>query len=153
MSGFVATAALPPAGDMLINDGWFPDVSLESVRDIVRIDGTVTPARLRDVIRHAVIHVNCQLAGFKARHAAAATLASVQGDEIDGVMRLELLYMRAVAHLAKAELIERYRDLDSTGSGLRRAIDMEPSIDEHRRNARWAVRDILGEPRSVVELI
>ncbi|MCO1344221.1 head completion/stabilization protein [Burkholderia multivorans] len=56
-------------------------------------------------------------------------------------------------HLAKATLIERYRDYDTTGDGARRADELEPQSDELRRDARWAISDIVGRPRVTVELI
>jgi hypothetical protein len=155
MSGFVATASTPNAGDALTNDGWFPDLHLSALREIIRLDGTVTDARLRDVARYAILEVNRQLAAYKAEHAAAGItrLEDVAGDRLDGINRLSFLYGRAVAAQIKAELVERYRDLDISDTGLRRVVDMEPSIGEYRRNASWAVRDILGEPHTVVELI
>ena len=63
------------------------------------------------------------------------------------------LYQRAVYATAKAELIERYRDFDSTDAGQRRAETMELSVDDYRRQARYAIRDILGRPRATVELL
>lgn len=158
MSAFVATAPTSPAqpgAELMGNDGWFPDIDLASVRDIVRIDGTVTAARLRAAVLSAISHVNDQLAAFKATHLAADrnALADVPAPAIDGDSRLVLLYNRAVHCTAKADLIERYRDFDSTDSGQRRADDMDPAIGEQRRNAFWAIRDLLGQPRTVVELI
>jgi hypothetical protein len=72
---------------------------------------------------------------------------------IGDTSRLVLLYQRAVYATAKAELIERYRDFDSTDAGQRRAEAMELSVDDYRRQARYAIRDILGRPRATVELL
>ena len=154
MSGFVATAPAQELPD-LANDGWFPVVSLVHLRDVTRIDGTVTNERLREISRYAVLSVNRQLTTWRAdRIAAGATsLAGVSPDEIDGTPRLHVIYLRAVHALAKADLIERYRDIDTTASGMRNAVDMEPAIDEHRRNASWAIREMQGLTRNVVELI
>lgn len=159
MSAFVATApsaALPNTpSDTIVNDGWFPSLQLSDIRAIVRLDGTVIDDRLRDAVRFAMLHVNRQLETFQLREQGngAATLAAVSDRQLDGKNRLNLLYLRAVASWAKADLLERYRSLDSTDSGLRRADDMEPAIGEQRRNASWAMRDIQGLPHSVVELI
>lgn len=159
MSGFVATPPIslstPSADDALRNDGWFPDLSIAEIRDITRLDGTVTDDRLRDAGRYAIAEINRQLRAFKATHAAAgkAKLEDVDAGEIDGENRLAMLYRRAVICLMKAELVERYRDFDSTDSGLRRVLDLDPAVGEQRRNASWAVRDILGLPHTVVELI
>ncbi|MGO4222141.1 head completion/stabilization protein [Lysobacter sp. TAF61] len=158
MSGFVATAPITTAGgdaDAMRSDGWFPDLSIAWIRATVRLDGTITEDRLRDAGRYAITDINRRLAAFKAGHVAAgkASLAAVASDEIDGENRLELLYRRAVACALKAEVIERFRDFDSTDAGLRRAEDLDASIGEQRRNSSWAVRDILGQPHSVIELI
>lgn len=157
MSGFVATAQAAPdsAADQVINDGWFPDLTLSAFRESLRIDGTVTDARLRDAARYGMSSVNTSLAAYKAGHVAAGVAAfqEVPAAQLDGESRLVMLYRRAVFGLAKSDLTERYRDFDSTDAGLRRAVDMDPAIDEQRRNAFWAVREILGLPRTVVELI
>ncbi len=52
-----------------------------------------------------------------------------------------------------AELTERYRSFDASDSANQRADDLTPSIDELRRDQRWAIRDLKGESRVTVELI
>lgn len=156
MSGFIANAPeSTPDDDLLENDGWFPDLSLTAIRNGTRLDGTVTEDRLRDAARYAISTINDQLTAFKALHteAGAANLAEVNAAAIDGENRLVLLYRRAVVCTLKADLIERYRDLDTTDAGLRRASEMDPAVGEQRRNASWALRDIQGQPRTTVELI
>ncbi|MEQ1511678.1 MAG: head completion/stabilization protein [Lysobacteraceae bacterium] len=158
MSAFVATAPTAVPGstaDSIANDGWFPDLQLSDIRAIVRLDGTVTDDRLRDAVRFAMLHVNQQLDGFRVREQAkgALSMESVSDRVLDGKNRLALLYLRAVSCWAKADLLERYRSLDSTDSGLRRADEMATAIDEQRRNTSWALRDIQSLPRTVVELI
>ena len=54
---------------------------------------------------------------------------------------------------AGAELAERYRGLDTTGTGQGAADQQTTSADEYRRDARWSISDILGIPRTTVELI
>ena len=158
MSGFVATAPVPPADasiDAIANDGWFPTLSIAATRNAVRLDGTVTPERLRAALVNAMLDINRQLRSFKAERAALgqASLAAASADEmVDGKPRLVLLYLRAVMCSAKADLTERYRDFDADAANPR-LKDGEPSIDEQRRNAQWAVRDILGQSHVFVELI
>lgn len=158
MSGFVATAPVPPAdppSDTIANDGWFPDVSMAATRDAIRIDGTVTDERLQDALLYAMDHVNNQLATFKSDRLAEGinSLADASaGQVLGGKPRLVQLYQRAVLCEAKADLIERYRDFDADGTN-NRIRDNAPAIEEQRRNSQWAVRDILGQTHSVVELI
>jgi hypothetical protein len=59
---------------------------------------------------------------------------------------------RAVALYAKAELIERHRTTTFPG-GTHQAEDLAPAIDELRRDAQHAVRDLTGRTRTVVDLI
>lgn len=157
MSGFVATPPAKPAqdpADAIGNDGFFPSLSMAAVRNAMRIDGAVTDPRLRAALLAAMLDVNHQLSAFRDAQQAAghATLADAGADvTLDGQPRWVLLYLRAVMCTAKADLIERYRDFDADGTT--RQKDMEPMIDEQRRNAHWAVRDILGLTRTVVELI
>lgn len=157
MSGFVATApAIPaPGANIVLNDGWFPNFTLTEIRDTVRLDGTVTDARLRDAARYAINIVNRQLSPLRltALAVAADSLGALDAAMIDGQNRLEMLYRRAVICTLKADIIERYRDYDSTDAGFRRAEELASSIDEQRRNANWAIRDMLGQPHTVVELI
>ena len=158
MSGFVATAPSPPAADpqdAIANDGWFPPLSMAATRNAMRLDGTVTPERLRAALVNAMMDINRQLRAFKAARVESgqASLAAASADEtIDGQPRLVLLYLRAVMCAAKADLTERYRDFDADGSN-KRLQDNEPGIDEQRRNAQWAIRDILGQPHVHAELI
>lgn len=158
MSGFVATAPVPPAeapSDAIANDGWFPPLSIADTRNAVRLDGTVTDERLRAALVNAMMDVNRQLRAFKAERSALgqASLAAASADEmVDGKPRLVLLYLRAVMCSAKADLTERYRDFDADAANPR-VRDAEPATDEQRRNAQWAVRDILGQSHVFVELI
>lgn len=158
MSGFVATAPAAPAtapADAIGNDGWFPDVSMAATRNAMRLDGTITDERLRAALVYAMADINRQLRSYKATQQAAgfASLALAgAGTEVDGLPVVVQLYLRAVMCTTKADLIERYRDFDADGSNARQR-DNAPAIDEQRRNAQWAVRDILGETHAVVELI
>lgn len=153
MSGFVATA---DATDQVINnDGWWPNVDPAEARDILRLDGTVSVARLREALVIAIGSVNTELAIWQAAQAALAiaTLADVPAPSIGGTSRLVDLYGRAVRCRAGAYLVERYRNLDITDKGQKNAEAQEPSIDELRRDARWAIADIQGITHATVELI
>lgn len=154
MSGFVATA---DATDQTItNDGWWPDVDTAKVRDIQRLDGTVTDARLREALVTAIGSVNAELSAWRATQEvtlAYAKLEDVPAPEIDGSSRMVHLYQRAVRCRAAAYLVERYRALDITDKGQKIADEQTPSIDELRRDARWALADIQGLTHATVELI
>lgn len=154
MSGFVATASV--TNIPVINDGWWPDVDPAEMRDIQRIDGSVNDARLREALITAIGSVNAELSVWRAAQEvdpACTSLADVPAPEIDGTSRFVQLYQRAVRCRAAAYLVERYRNLDITASGQKIAEEQTPSIDELRRDARWALADLQGLTHATVELI
>ncbi|CAE6841553.1 hypothetical protein R69746_06947 [Paraburkholderia aspalathi] len=160
MSSFIATAAQGTpntAGNAatLTNDGWFPDIDLDDLREAMRLDGTVTYERIRPSTLDAMGSINAELGTWQAAQIAAghADLESVPAPQLGGVSTQVLRYRRAVYHLVRADLTEQYRAYDSTKSGGLKAEDLEHTIGESRRNARWAVNDIQGLRRSTVELI
>lgn len=153
---FVATGdSTAPAEAVLVNDGFFPDIDPEDLRKSQRLDGTVTYERLLHALIEAIASVNSELAAFKAAQLLAghATLAAVPAETINDTSINVHRYNRAVFSMAKADLSERYRDYDSTNAGNIKADQMETPIDDIRRDARWAISDILGVGRNTVELI
>jgi hypothetical protein len=154
MSAFIAAGG-SHAPHPIINDGWWPDLDGQHMRESLRLDGSVTDARLEVAAVNAVIEVNRELVGYKTLRKAdgAATLADVPADSIQGESQLLHLYRRAIYCSAGAELAERYRDYSATGDGAERAEALTPTADEYRRDARWAIRSILGRVHTTVELI
>lgn len=152
---FIAPGAEPVEETAIANNGFFPDIEPEECRASMRLDGTVTPTRLRDALIEAIQSVNSDLAAWEAAQTAAgySTLAAVPAQQVGGKSVQLHRYLRAVNCLAQANLAERYRDFDSTGAGHREADKLEMPIDDIRRDARWAIRDILGVRRTTVELI
>jgi hypothetical protein len=155
MSSFLATASTAPDPAIVKNDGWFPDIDLQDMREAMRLDGTVTEPRLKQAIIAAILHVNGELADWKEEQQRAGhdKLDDVPATRIDDESRLLACYRRAVYCSAAADLTERYRDFDATADGSRKADALEPSIDDQRRNAHWAIADIIGRRRLTVELI
>ncbi|AAW74963.1 phage-related capsid completion protein [Xanthomonas oryzae pv. oryzae KACC 10331] len=125
------------------------------MRASMRLDGTVTDARLRQAIVAAMLAVNDALQAWADTQQAAgyAALSDLPSTTVDGVSRRVQLYLRAVACATAVEVTERYRSFDATNSANQRADDLTPSITELRRDQRWAVRDLQNLPRSTVELI
>ncbi len=147
-----------PASNIVENDGWFPDIDLETMRDNMRLDGTVTTPRLIDATVAAIIYANRELSDWKKLQITAgyASLAEVPADKVNRESMLVSHYIRAVYCTAKADLIERYKDYDTTSTTLNEKkttnyLDSAP--DEQRRNAQWAIADILGVTHMTVELI
>lgn len=154
MSGFVATAPAP-ATDSISSGDWYPDIDPTDARAVMRVDGTVTNERLTESIQNAMSAVEDCLDAWQQQQVALgrATLADVPSKQIGGVSRLVLLYKRAVYATVQAELLENYRNFDTTATAAKRADTMDETVDDYRRAVRYAVRDILGRPRADVELI
>lgn len=162
---FIATAppcanqgATSPDPLVIENDGWFPDINLAHMRDAMRLDGTVTNPRLAQAIIEAIIHVNQELDAWQLEKQAAGYLrmADIPASTVNRESKLTIHYRRAVYSTAKADLIERYRDIDSTASSIsdKKMMDwVDDAPDDQRRNAHWAVADILGRTHATVELI
>lgn len=135
-------------------DGWLPDVVVQDIRAAVRVSSAAEP-RLRDAIRFAIISVRRELADWTAARKAEGRLSlkAVPCDQIDGQSILVRLYFRAVASLTAADLVETHLDATATDRGVDRAEVRAIPADDHRRNALWAIRDILAVTRTTVELI
>ena len=159
MSSFIATGSLSapasPADATVTNDGWFPDIDLNDLRETMRLDGTVTHERLRAAAVDAIVSINEELQAWQATQRAAGyvALAIVPAAKVNGISAHVLRYRRAAYHQTRADLTEQYRSYDATKSGSQQAEDLDLSICESRRNVRWALNDIRGVPRSTIDLI
>lgn len=153
MSGFVAGGTTPSGH---INTGPFwPSIDLDQLRATLRIDSSVTPARLETAVINAAISVNRELDDWRIAQQAAgyAELKDVPSPLVKDESAQVHLYRRAIEAGVGAEVCERYRSYDSTNTGNRKAEELAPNIDDYHRDQRWAIRDFLGTKRTTVELI
>lgn len=151
---FIAPAQSATAGTVT-NSPFWPDIELDTLRKTMRLDGTVTNERLEHAVINAALQVNSDLKLWKmtSKSLGHESLVQVPAEHINGQSIYLQLYLRAVYCLAKANLIERYSDFDSTAKGLKAGEELTDSITDLRRDARFAIRDILGESHVTVELI
>lgn len=154
MSGFIANGQQHDQAP-IVGDGFWPVIEPAVVAATVRIGGELSQPRLRAALLNAVMVVNAELTTYRHDQEAAghARLEDVPSNKLDGETLQVHRYRRAVACALLAEIHERYRSFDATASGQQRADDLTPSIDECRRDLRWAIRDFLGKPRNTVDLI
>ena len=138
--------------DIIRNEGFFPDVSLSKFRNLARTDGTITESRVQDALIEAMAAVNDELAPLKKRY-AGKILESVESEKINGESLLVYRYRRAVNCFALANLYERYLSYDTTNDGEKKSELLKDSITELRRDARFAINDLLGRTRVDAELI
>ncbi len=161
MNAFVITANPPATGveAVVSNDGWFPDLLPADVRAFARLDGTVTPERLRPALVEAILTVNAELQTFKAEQIESGcdALDEVQAVKIDGKSAKLHHYTRAVCYCLMADLAEAYRNLsqlpDSNGKAGQVLERLVIEQNEHRRKQRWAIADLKGQRRVIAELI
>ncbi len=150
MTGLSFNTSNTSENKIIKNDGFFPDVSTQQIRESVRLDGSVSDPRLKDAITTAILEVNKQLRSLKDK---ASELSALATTEIDGRPDTELLYFRAVYSAVAADINEKYGNYDSTHEGQKKLSELEPTVNDHRRNLRWAIRDLLGVNRCTVDLI
>ncbi|MDP3579151.1 head completion/stabilization protein [Methyloversatilis sp.] len=155
MNGFVAIGATPTDQAPITSGAFWPAVDPDDALKDKRIDGTVTPPRLRAALIDAIATVNHDLAGWMAAQIALGfdTLAEVPAPVVDDESIHVHRYRRAVYCLAAADLTEQYRSFDATDAGHQYADKLETPIGDLRRAAHWALRDIRGEQRTTVDLI
>jgi hypothetical protein len=141
----------PPIG----SSAFWPDIDPVEIREAQRIDNTVTAPRLKTALVEAIATTNYALRQYRIAQQAIgiAALIAVEAEEIDGTSILVHRYQRAVGCLAKALILERYRDFDSTAKGDKRAEQLTDPIDDCRRDHLAALADITGRSRSTIELI
>ena len=154
MTGFVAST--PTATESTIHYmDFYPDIDPALCRDVMRIDSSVTPARLAEALTAAILDVDDDLRAWREQQEenGHSTLADVPAPTINGESRKLSHFKRAVFCLAKAEVTERYRDFDNTLDATQRAEALDQTIDQYRRMARLAVRQILEAPATNIELI
>lgn len=154
MSGFIA-GGLPTDAYPISNADFWPDIDGQQLRAAMRIDSSVSDDRLEVATVNAMIEANRELAAYRtARQAEGhATLADVPAEQIKGESQWLHLYRRIIYCGALAELIERYNSYDATNSGAKKVTEEESSPDQLRRDARKALRTILGISHATVELL
>ena len=153
MSGFVAGGTTPSGH--INTDPFWPSIDLDQLRATLRIDSSVTPARLETAVINAAISVNRELDDWRIAQQAAgyAELKDVPSSLVKDESAQVHLYRRAIEAGVGAEVCERYRSYDSTNTGNRKAEELAPNIDDYHRDQRWAIRDFLRTKRTTVELI
>lgn len=156
MNDFIAISTANDADESKIsNISFFPAIDINDVRKTQRLDGTITNERLKRAITSAVISVNDDLYSWRVSHQSSGvtSINDLDAEKINGESRHLTLYKIAIYNLANALLNEQYINFDATGKSK---TDIDTNIESAGnlyRNARYAIRDILGKSRSTMELI
>ena len=154
MTGLIANGNRNNEEVVITSDSFFPGISSKAIREALRFDWSITDQRLIPAIESAIIEVNDQLESLTSK---AASIAEISQKTITtkGVEKpiTEVLYFRAVAAAVGAELTEKYRAYDTNNNGGQKADDLTPTIDDYRRDLRFAIRDLKKIRRLNVELV
>ena len=134
---------------------FFPDIHALDYQKSMLTDGKLTPERLKHAITNAIIEINRELSAWRQRQIEKgyASMDKIPAEFVNTESELVLLYRRAVYSQTKANLTERYRDVDTTNSGEKKAEGLGTTIDELWRDVQWAIQRIKGESHNIVELI
>ena len=147
----------PPASDepVIKNTFFFPDIDPKRVREGMRLEQTVAPARLREAIKTGIAETNAELFLWREQQIAGrfSKLADVPADDLDGESVRIFYYLRAVTSMATATLYERYRGVDASAKGDKKADSIDTTVDELWRDMRWAVSRVQDKPRCIVSQI
>jgi len=143
----------PPLREPVIsNTFFFPSVDPVRVRELMRLEHTVTPERLRVAIKDGIAETNAELFEYRSAQMALGfdCLADVPAETLDGESVRCFYYLRAVVAMTTATLYERYRGVDASAKGDKKADDVESAIDELWRDMRWAVSRLQGKSRCII---
>ncbi|MBD3610556.1 MAG: head completion/stabilization protein [Gammaproteobacteria bacterium] len=142
------------------NLDFYPAIDVAKFRDATRLQDTVTDGRVVEALRTSVMDINRELASWRTtqEEQGYTTLAEVPADDYgpdaqNPLSEYSHFYLVAVYSSAKALLIEFYNDIDTSEEGLRRFVGFEATKDVYLREAREAIRNILGTNHATVELI
>ncbi len=151
------TVVIPqPAGDepVIKNTFFFPDIDPKRVRERMRLEQTVAPP----------VCVRPSSQAWRRRMRSCTSTANRKLPPVLRVWRTfrrttstvkasKFYYERAVCAMATASLYERYRGVDASAKGDKKADSIDSTIDELWRDMRWAVARIRDKPRCIVSQI
>ncbi|HEX4500242.1 MAG TPA: head completion/stabilization protein [Scandinavium sp.] len=148
----VVIPPVPEAEPVIKNTAFFPDVDPKRVREEMRLEQTVSPVRLRRAIKAGIAETNAELREWRdlQRDAGYARLEDVPTDELDGESVRVFHYFNAVCAMTTATLYERYRGVDASAKGDKKADSIDSTIDEMWRDMRWSVARIQDKARCIV---
>jgi hypothetical protein len=138
------------ADTVIINNGFFPDLSLNDFRDAVRVDQNVSDGNAEDTMRQAMLESNALLAEWQAAQEVLgyATIDAVPGEDYGAVTHYQYWYLIAVRQLAKSLLIEQERDFDARNMSADKVDALNGRIDDCKRQHRLAISKITGVPNA-----
>lgn len=147
-------SAVNQVHDEIINTPFFmPDILVKDFSESMKLDGTVTPARMAYALTDAALDVCRELKSWVATVIDEHGFLTLAEYDLANDSDKSFSFKKAVYNTAKAKLTERYRDYDTRKDATARSEDLNPTIDSCYRDARNAIADITDKPHSTIELI
>jgi hypothetical protein len=148
----------------LPNMEFFPDIALRDFQSRYRVDNGAGEDRQIQALQQAMTRINRELLDDSAMEEGTNwvcqqvrngffSLETVPANHYGDCNEKVMQYRTAVYAHAKARLVERYRDTQTTRLGHDRADDLELTADDYDQESREAVRQLLGKPRCTIELV
>lgn len=139
----------------VVNDGFYPDISVGHLQEFYRIPSEFESAMVRNQLQLSIAWANDQLRTWKAEQIEAgnATLKDIPADVIGGETSKELHYKHAVCCHAKAKLLPQYESMVRAKSASRSSDveDVETQADKFLENARIALAALQSKSTISVE--
>lgn len=153
MSGFIANGPVPSGH--INSDPFWPTIELEHVRANLRIDSSVDPARLEVAVIAAVISVNRELRAWRLERARPAMPNSpkCRPTRCGTPPNWCSCICAQCSRLPPPKWPSATAGTTPPPTATTRPEDIATTIDDYRRDQRWAIRDFLKRPRTTVELI
>ncbi|RTM56902.1 head completion/stabilization protein, partial [Enterobacter hormaechei] len=100
----------------------------------------------------AIAETNAELSEWREyqQDTGYARLEDVPTDKLDGESVRVFHYLNAVCAMTTATLYERYRGVDASAKGDKKADSIDSTIDEMWRDMRWSVARIQDKARCIV---
>lgn len=147
------SAVNPVRDETIITPPFMPNISVHDFSEAMKLDGTVTPARMAYALTDAALDVCRELIPWVANIIAQDGILTLAEYDLANDTNKSFSFKKAVYNLAKAQLTEHYRDYDTGRDASARSKELTPMIDTCRRASRNAISDILGKPHATIELI
>ena len=96
---------------------------------------------------------DCQKRGGDVGGADVIFETATADNDLDGESVRVFYYLRAVTSMATATLYERYRGVDASARGDKKADSIDTTVDELWRDMCWAVSRVQDKPRCIVSQI
>lgn len=152
MSSFIPSSNPDAQSALIDNDGFYPDIELDEVRNRTGLSDVFNNARVVAATRDAMIEINRSLGAWRATH-TVEDLASVPAASYGETSEKTHLYLTAVCARVRSVLVDTTRDYDSSKSGHDRADALEQTADRWLQISNEALSRLMDRPRTNVELI